>query len=252
MSNIRIKEEDVVFESAGRKLVGRVFKPCQPKKEAKLPAILVLHGWKLDNQESSFGFARDITENGFICFTFNFSGHAGSEGNIDTATRHDFLDDAINAYDYLSRIEQVDEKAITVIGSSLGGYLSMLLSAERKILSLVLKVPANAPDIVFDQQGTFFHASDEVLLWRKTIHEYSASKSLRALHNFQGKVLLFEAGMDEALPHEVLESYVRSVSDIKNLTYIMFGQATHIMYKDEVVGKQIQNICRDWMILNSM
>ena len=248
MEECKIKEREFVFLSGGNKLIGRLFEPEIIEKDILLPSIIILHGWMLDNQESSFKFAREISRKGFICMTFNYRGHSGSEGILQEATRRDFFVDAINGYDFLTHQEHVDTNSITVIGSSLGGYLAILLSEERKVRSLILKVPANAPDKFFDQKGTMYQSSEDIMSWRKTVHHHSESKSLRALHNFTGSILLFYAGQDEALPHEVMNSYIKAVADVKQLTYVMFGQATHIMYKNPGIDRQILNISVEWLM----
>lgn len=217
-------------------------------------AVLFIHGWN-SKQDSFFGYASTLASKGYICMTFDMRGHGISEGDISTLTRADFLNDVLAAFDFLSHVHGVDQKNITVIGSSFGAYLATLLSSKRTCAAIGLRVPANYPDKGFDTIPHHNRAksyyidmvdSDEVK-WKTTIHTYEETVSLRAIHEFSGKILLVESEMDDLVPHEVVQSYANAVSDKDKLTYVVMKGAGHGIGKDELRKKEFENILVSWM-----
>ncbi|KAK0357872.1 hypothetical protein LTR94_037682, partial [Friedmanniomyces endolithicus] len=72
------------------------------------------------------------------------------DADRNEVTRQNSLDDVVAAYDYLAAHPLIDAQAIGVIGTSYGGYLSALLTAERPIRWMALRVPALYPDEHWD------------------------------------------------------------------------------------------------------
>jgi esterase/lipase len=130
----------ITFTVEGQKLEGTLFYP--EKVKPKNPAVLFLHGWT-SSEKSVQGRAEALSKIGFICMTFNMRGSSPSEGDITTLTRQDFLNDCLSAYDYLISLEDVDKENISIIGSSFGSYLATLVTKERSVENIVLRVPAN-------------------------------------------------------------------------------------------------------------
>lgn len=234
----------ISFEVEGQKLHGTLFYP--EKLKSKNPAILFLHGWR-SSERSSLGSAEALSKIGFICMTFTMRGHNGSEGDITKLTREDFLADIKTAYDYLIKKEEVDQEQINVIGSSFGSYMVSLLSKERKVKNLALRVPANYPDENWDRPQIDFSGDNnsEVLYWRFKSLKNKETYAVAALHTFEGNVLIIESEKDQLIPHETIENYLRTVPDHSKLTYIIMKGADHAIHNKEQREKYTQ-ILTDW------
>src|SRR3972149_9018314 len=113
--------KDVAFKVGNDQLKGSLFYPS-PLKD-KNPAVLFIHGWT-SAQDRYFDQAKNLNDLGVICLTFDLRGHGISDGNINTQSRQNFLDDALCAYDFLVSDKNVDPNGITIIGSSFGAYLA--------------------------------------------------------------------------------------------------------------------------------
>ena len=70
--------------------------------------------------------------------TFDYSGHGQSEGRFEEGNISQWLDDSITVFDKLTNGPQI------LVGSSMGGWLALLLARLRKerIVGLVLIAPA--------------------------------------------------------------------------------------------------------------
>ena len=136
----------IKFNSAGLQLFGIIIAPEVIKD--KNPAVIFVHGLT-GSKESSCQYADGLAELGYISFLFDMRGHGGSEGDINTALTKDFLEDCISGYDYLANRKDIDKDNISVVGSSMGGYLAAILTSKRDIKNLVLRAPADYPNYVF-------------------------------------------------------------------------------------------------------
>ncbi|HEY4512684.1 MAG TPA: alpha/beta fold hydrolase [Candidatus Paceibacterota bacterium] len=240
-----IRTEEVKIPEGEIELAGTMFYPRVAKE--KNPAVLFVHGWK-SSQVKSFDVARSLAEEGNISLTFNLREHGDEGGNPSTCSRKDFLDDTRAAYDFLAKKEGVDPDNITVVGTSMGAYLAMILSEERKFKQLAFRVPANYQDEGFEEPGIRGSDFPDVVAWRKTKHDWSETRALKALHGFSGDVLIVESGKDEMVPHATVESYVDAVSDKEKVLHVLMADVGHsIRTEDEKNKKLYRDIVGNWI-----
>src|SRR3989440_8429435 len=88
----------------------------------QIPGVLFVHGWG-GSQEQYLSRAREIAALGCVCLTFDLRGHAKTQPQHETVSRDDNLRDVLAAYDVLASHRGVNASAITVVGSSYGGFL---------------------------------------------------------------------------------------------------------------------------------
>lgn len=109
------------------------------------PGVVFLHGWKSD---MTGGKALALEEwcraTGRAFLRFDTFGHGQSSGDVDQGTVGRWLADCLAAVDELTEGPQV------VVGSSLGGWLALLLALERRDRVAGLVGVAAAPDFTED------------------------------------------------------------------------------------------------------
>jgi pimeloyl-ACP methyl ester carboxylesterase len=122
----------VEFLSKDKKLVG-VFHPMKGEKKEG-PCVITCHG--LDSYKDSEKYIEIAKRfsNYFSVFRFDFRGCGESEGDKikDLSNRIEDLRAAINLIK-----NQPSVANIGLFGSSMGGYLSILIAAEEKIKAIV-------------------------------------------------------------------------------------------------------------------
>lgn len=212
-----------------------------PKSNSKSLAVLFIHGWTgLPNEDA----AKVLAENGFSTLTFSLSGHNKSDGRLEDQTREKSLKEILTAYD-LFKNKLPKEIKIVAAGNSYGGYFAAILSKERPLIAVQMRVPANYPDEGFrDQQ---LGQSDKIMEWRSKVLNPDATRSLRALHKFQGTVQIIEAEIDDRVPHQTVQNYVEAVSDKSKLDYHFMKGWTHSLGVDKKRNKQYQDILLNWL-----
>lgn len=226
------------------KVDSAVFSP--PEVKEKNPAILFLHWWT-SNKERNYRYAEVLVKLGFICFLFDMRGHGKSEGDIKSFTIRNFFEDVLAAYDRLVKIGGVDPDGISVIGSSFGGYLAALLSKQRKIKNISLRVPADYADDEFDElkyKSSGFN-NPEIMKWRSTRRSPGDTMALRAVHEFDGNIQIIESEKDIIVPRQIIQNYIDAVIDKDKLSYTVIQDAPHSA-KEQWHRDEIEKLLADW------
>lgn len=234
--------EPIEFEVNGLTLRGNLH---LSDGEGKDLALLFLHGWTGRPNDDAAEF---LASHGFSAMTFSLSGHSSSDGKIEEQTRKKSFQEVLAAYDFF-KAKLPNGIKIGVAGSSYGGYLAVLLSAERPVRCLSLRVPANYSDEEFTEpqlrQTAEFNPA--VVEWRRMSLNYHEAKSLTALHKFGGSVQIFEAEKDEQVPHQTVQNYVNAVADKSKLDYHLMEGWPHSLGNNKERNDQYRGILLNWL-----
>ncbi|WP_121114363.1 alpha/beta hydrolase family protein [Croceibacterium ferulae] len=221
-----VEEGSVIVPVAGQHLRGTLLAP-----EKLIPGFLFVHGWG-GNQEEDLDCAEEIARLGCLCFTFDLRGHAGSDARQEEVTRQDGLRDVIAAYDFLAAHPLVDRSAIGVVGVSYGGYLATLLTAERSVQWLGLRVPALYPDREWETPKALLDKK-KVRTYRNRFHGPRRDRALTACADFEGHVLIVESEFDAHVPHTAIASYMGAFHHAGSLSHRVIRGADHAMRAPE-------------------
>jgi esterase/lipase len=232
--------KDIELEVAGEKLTGKLYEAERPRSLA----VLLLHGWTgMPNAEA----AQALADHGYSAMTFSLSGHNDSTGKLEEQTRTKSEQEVLEAYDFF-RDNLPPEIKIGVVGTSYGGYLAAVLTGDRELAFVQLRVPANYPDEGSDQpqlgQGS---ENPAVMDWRQKALDPLATKSLAALHNFSGPIQIIEAELDDYVPHQTVQNYVDAVADKQKLDYHFMKGWPHSLGIDPARNKQYQDLLIGWL-----
>ncbi len=125
----------------------------------KSPAILFLGGFASDMNGSKASFlASRAAETGRSFLRFDYRGHGSSSGSFADMTLGDWLDDAQAVLDNLTDGPQI------VIGSSMGGWIGLLLAKARPDRFKAFIGVAAAPDFTEDLVWDKLSPSDREIL----------------------------------------------------------------------------------------
>jgi pimeloyl-ACP methyl ester carboxylesterase len=138
MNESVLRSIDVGTANAARRIAVRI-------RDGAAPGLLWLGGFKSDMQGTkAVALDRWAGENGRSCIRFDYSGHGESGGDFADGTIGRWLEDSAAVFEGFAKGPQV------LVGSSMGGWLALLLSREIKrrgagagsIAGLVLIAPA--------------------------------------------------------------------------------------------------------------
>ena len=205
--------------------------------------VLFIHGWGGAQDANDVRLARQLVADGFHCLTFDLAGHGRSEGRVEDFTVAQFLAQALAAYDRLAA-----STPPYVCGSSFGAYLALLLSAQRPVAGLGLRVPANYPDEILNGPPVAAYiASGSPKAWRCTARGPGDNRALAALAAFSGPVQLLAAGRDETIPCQTTENFI-SAARPGALQYHSLAEATHTLYAIPAMRREAYRLVREWLL----
>ncbi|MDE1865024.1 MAG: alpha/beta fold hydrolase [Candidatus Micrarchaeota archaeon] len=225
-------QKSVEIKTASKQLLrGTLFQ--RDEALGKTPAVLFVHGWK-SGERNYASRAEAVAALGYTCLTFDLRGHGRSDGNRESLTIADSLDDAVAAFYFLAGQPEVDAMRMHVVGTSYGGYLSAALLSECHVESLVLRSPALYVD------GDFHLTRDQRKERAGKIEVYN--RAMVPMAGFRGKTLIIESEHDETIPHSVIQRYFDAA---RFPTHKVIDGADHNL-REEAWRSQFIGILREW------
>jgi glucose/arabinose dehydrogenase/alpha-beta hydrolase superfamily lysophospholipase len=159
-----IVDAAVQFASAGLKLGGSLALPQSPGN--RLPAVLMIAGaGPVDRDENPVGggklnvfnqIAYYLAQQGIASLRYDKCGVGESQGDFETASMDDLVQDAQSALAYLKTRPEIDPARVFLLGHSEGGVLAPILAAEAQVAGLiVIAGPARPLDqaLLWDQEN---------------------------------------------------------------------------------------------------
>lgn len=148
-----VDHQEITLWSDGVRLQGDIYKPQGLAADARLPGILLVHGWGGTKDHLQKAYAPQFARLGFVVLAFDFKGWGESDGPLLTkeslpptkekvqlkveATHIrqvvdplSMLEDARAALHYLVGEPQVQPDNIGIWGTSLGGGLALVTAAN--------------------------------------------------------------------------------------------------------------------------
>lgn len=144
------RQEEVGFGHGDVRLAGTLTLPEGP---GPFPAIVLISGsGPQDRDETLFGFrpfrriADHLTRAGIAVLRYDDRGVGGSTGDVSSATSADFADDALAAVELLASRQEIDSRAIGLLGHSEGGIVAPIAAnRSARVAFLVLLAPTAVP-----------------------------------------------------------------------------------------------------------
>ena len=150
--------ENVAFLSEGQKIAGVLHLP----EKKNPPCVIASHGL-LSSKESEkyIALGDGLSQEGIAMLRFDFRGIGESEGRMEEDTISRRIMDLGSAFEFI-RSRRDLKKRIGLLGSSLGGYVSLIkASQEEKIRAIVIWATPFHLDDLKSTKGTEGHPLPE-------------------------------------------------------------------------------------------
>lgn len=182
---------------------------------SKRPTVIALHGAGPSNRSHTQYLSETFIKNGENVVRFDFSGQGESSGTMQESSIAKRQDEAIAIIKHF----HIDTDNLTVIGTSMGGYIAASLAKFYPVKNLILFCPAaydvTAWNVPFNGGFTDILRRDLSLL---------KSNVPELLANFTGNSLLLWAENDEIIPPLIVDMYESALSGKANhATYVIQG-----------------------------
>jgi alpha-beta hydrolase superfamily lysophospholipase len=150
--------EKITFESEGQKIAGVLHLP----EKKSPPCVIASHGL-LSSKESEkyIALGERLSQEGIAMLRFDFRGIGESEGRIEEDTISRRIMDLASAIEFIRSRRDLKNR-IGLLGSSLGGYISLIkASAEEKVRAVVIWATPFHLDDLKSNKGTEGHPLPE-------------------------------------------------------------------------------------------
>ena len=248
-----VKEASPVFLSGGR------------------TAVLLIHGFTSSPKEFS-ELAREIHSKGYTVYAPLLPGHGTSPEDLKTVDKNDWIDSVLKAYDYLTD----NYPLISVVGFSMGGTLSIILAAKKKIEKIVLVAPLIkirkrpeawiSPEIKAQTVGYLFkylkknsigniNNPDGLKRHFAYIHyPLSAVRELialvknarRVVKNIEAPILVIHSKNDKTADYRGSEWILRNIGSIDK-NFIWLKNSNHVLWfdydREKVISSIVEFLC---------
>jgi dipeptidyl aminopeptidase/acylaminoacyl peptidase len=212
----------------------------------KRPVVLVIHGWTSSTRRFPER-VEPLVKMGYVCLLFDMRGHGVTGYELAKYSRKDHLDDCLAAYDFILTLEDVDTTAISVIGSSYGGYMAVLLTEKRPVKKLILLAPAQYQNEMFTEPQ-LAQDEQERRVYRLQHHTPEDNYALAVMNAFSGKVLLVEPELDAQVPPQVAQDYLEAI--LTDYDYHVIKGADHSFYNGKTNDEMIA-VVKAWFKQNA-
>ena len=176
--------------SKGQNLIGDLF---LPEGEGKFPLVIFVHGYRSTKGGSKAkAFNKILPQKGISFLAIDLSGRGESDGKFEDTTVTQYIDDLKSAIDYVITLDEIDSEKIGVIGSSLGGIITLQESSkDNRAKALVLLSPVS----FFPYKGTDEFSEEGVKEWKEKGYIYTESKrfgKMKLKYNFYEDVIKYK------------------------------------------------------------
>lgn len=246
-------EIPTAFYSEGRQLVGIRHYPEKPVKKA----VVLCHGYtsqKVENKRLFVETARELAQNGFMAFRFDFFGSGDSEGEFrETRVSHNIR----NLKDALALVRKMGFEKICVLGISMGAATAILTLLDESVDSLVLW--STLPDFrkLFEQyagstlDGTLkqlnVYEHDGWLVERGFVLEALSFDILKSFEKLTLPKLIIQGGKDEKLFRDGFEAFKNAAKGPAEFLIIDGANHTYttVKHRQEVILNTINWISKN-------
>ena len=206
-----MKTDRFTVDSDGHTLVG----DCTSSPVSM--RLLCLHGAGTSDRKRFDPLRNILIDKSLNSYAFDFTGHGETGGDLFSSSLKNRVDQALAVIDAQQIIEP-----LSIIASSMGGYIGIKLTNMRAVKNLILIAPAvydvQAYTAIFGPQ--FTEAIRRSYSWRDT-------DAWEILANYTGNLVIFAAEKDQVIPNEIIQKIYTSAQKARTRDIITIPDATH-------------------------
>lgn len=213
----------VVFKSDDLNIHGTLIMPSSP---GPVPGVIIFHGMT-SSEKGYVPLAAELAEHGIAGLAICMRGHGESEGDFNKSTVEEAVNDALAAYDFLSKQAGIDVTRIGMVGSSVGAILAAMASKKRAVRSIIFRAPAayTLDMMQLSMAGTMTNEAEQF----HEIHNLSETPAGQAIEKFKGSFLVAASEKDTIIPSNVTQGYVDIAKNASQKGLLVIKGATHTL-----------------------
>lgn len=185
------------------------------------PTVISLHGGGSSSRKYTYYLSDVFSENGESHVRFDFSGQGNSTGEIGRSSLQKRYEEAVSVINHFRMNEP-----LTIIGTSMGGYIASKLVEKYQVQRLILFCPAAYTTEAW--QVDFGDGFTEIIRRKDS---YLKTDIGKCFEGFWGKALLFLGSEDAVIPSEVTAMYRRFLNSNNRYKEVVIGDCQHPIHR---------------------
>lgn len=230
----------ISFLSKGQKINGTLVLPDE--RDGLIPAVLFFHGMT-SSEKRYIPYAQALAKEGIAGLALSLRAHGDSEGEFDKLTVRDMVIDGLTAYDFLVSQPNIDPERIGICGTSVGAVIASLVAKDRRVKSIVLRVPATYSEAMMEKTFAQMMEGEERVF--HNLEEVDNTPAIQAISDYTGSLLVVSSELDDVIPKKIPETYYTLAKKAKQRQIIEMKGATHGL-EDEELRKQFSELIVKW------
>lgn len=236
----------------GDKLVGLQTLPSIKKE--KYPTVILVHGFGVTKSEDGMfdNLTKELSENGFLVYRFDFSGCGESEGDYSETSLSKLKSDLSEILDFVKSQPKVDSSKIGILAQSFGTTTTVALAPPIQCLAMTSSI-SHPKEIIADlfgggynpegisvrrkENGTLTKMKPQ--LW-KDFENYNLLESIKKI---SCPILFIHGSKDEKVPVSETEAYFKNANEPKRKIIIEGGDHGLEPHREE-----LYKLAVDWFL----
>jgi len=208
-----MEEEKVRFSTSAGELAGIIHHPDHPSSSS----VIACHGLFSSKESDKFiTIGERFARKGITVLRFDFRGCGESDGNIEDTTITGRRDDLMAALSFIRRYKPSVTHTVGLLGSSMGGYVSLLVSAsDGKVKAVV----SWATPFSFDGLRKVISASNSPRLKEGFYQDASNYEAFTFVPKVKN-LMIIHGDSDETVPKDHAEKLYQLAKESKQLEII--------------------------------
>jgi esterase/lipase len=198
--------EELEIFLPGYSVAATLHKPAQPSKHIMLSLI----GYT-STKDRYVDFLESFTQElGITSLVFDYSGHGKSPFELANTTPAQHFLEVIAAFDWITA--RYPDYAISVIGSSYGGYFATMLTEYRTFHNVILRAPAiYKPEDFYTAWQERDRIAEESKSYRRDKQALNTHPLIKQASKYRGKALVLVHENDQDVPSETTDAYIHAL-----------------------------------------
>ena len=185
------------------------------------PQLLFIHGAGASDRKRFEQLRTLLADKGIGSISFDFIGHGESGGSLVGSSLESRVAQASAVID-----SQKISQPLSIVASSMGGYVAIKLTELYAVNNLILVAPA-----VYDTKSYRVPFGPEFTKVIQSPFSWRDTDAWKILENYKGNLVIYRAEKDQIIPHEIIERMYDSARETQFKEVIMVKDATHSLAK---------------------
>lgn len=185
-----------------------------------LNSILFLHGAGIGNKTIVEYMRKPLLAKNIHLVSFNFTGHSGNTKQMATSSIEKRVEEATTA---IKRFHL--QEPLSIIGSSMGGYIGIKLLEKYNVRNLILFCPG-----VYTTKAYSAPFGDEFSQLIRKPKSWIDSDAFAILQSFTGNLFIVIGEKDEVIPKELIRKLDAYANHAKSKQILTIPDAPHRLH----------------------